>query len=146
MYKVVVVNFKNLIDEEEAISTKTMLLIDNLRRKKYKFVITTEKDYKDVLLYNASFPFIDYIMSYNGNITYDVNKSKYLINKSIAPKVVSQIAKLFYKYELVYYKENNKVYQIKVKDITQKSFKEIISSLNFNNNYYQVSNDFYLTS
>lgn len=146
MYKVVVVNFKNLIDEDEAISTKTMLLIDNLRRKKYKFVIVTEKSYEEILLYNTSFPFIDYIISYNGSIVYDTNKNKCLVNKNLSSKESLEITKIFNKYELVNYEQNAKVYQIKIKNISEKSFQNLISQSNLAINYYQIGKDFYLTS
>ncbi len=111
--KVVVCNFENLIDEEGAISTKTMLLIDKLRRKKCKFIITTNRFYEEILEYNKSYPFIDYAFFYNGSLVIDLNKNKALVKKYFTTKEIKDISN---GKDVEKYCYLDKVYQIKVKN------------------------------
>jgi len=123
MYKLVVSSFDNtLINSEEAISTSTMIKLDNIRNNGYLFGISTNRSYKDVLDYNRDFPFIDYIISYNGAYVYDVNKKKVLFKKSLLVSNMRQIYNKFKDYKLLFYSEedvynnfnNKKIYKIKI--------------------------------
>ena len=91
MLKMIVTNFENLIDQDEAISSKTMLLIDDLRRKNYKFTIVTRRDFKEVLSYNKSYPFIDYIVSSFGSYIYDVVNEKFFYLNYLSSKDINKI-------------------------------------------------------
>lgn len=116
MIRMVVTSFYNtLIDKEEAISTSTMLEIDRIRQNKKLFTINTNKSYKEVLEYNRSFPFIDYIISLNGNYIYDVNKNKCIFKSKLTSSSINKINNIFKDDEIIYYKEDNDTYKIDVK-------------------------------
>ena len=126
MYKLVVSSFDNtLINSEEAISTSTMIKLDEIRNKGVLFGISTNRCYKDVLSYNRDFPFIDYIISYNGAYVYDVKKDKVLFKKNLLVGNVKKIYSKFSNYNLLFYTDedvyNNmdcirdkKIYKIKI--------------------------------
>ena len=126
MYKLVVSSFDNtLINSEEAISTSTMIKLDEIRNKGVIFGISTNRCYKDVLSYNRDFPFIDYIIAYNGAYVYDVKKEKTLFKKSLLIGNVKKIYNKFKDYKLLFYTDtdiyddlnainDNKVYKIKI--------------------------------
>lgn len=104
MYKMVVSDFfGTLINEEEAISLSTMIEIDRIRNKGILFCITTSKSARVVIEYNRDFPFIDYIVSYNGSYVYDVKKNKALYNKGLGVKDIKKIANLFRDRNLCFY-------------------------------------------
>lgn len=104
MIKVVICEFEILVDSEEAIPVEIMLEIEKIRNKKKKFIITTKKDYKEILEYNKSYPFIDYIIT--NKIIYDVEKDKEIRYKQ--KKELLQILKV-QKEEIVKIKKNKKV-------------------------------------
>ena len=72
MYKMVVSEFSNtLIDSEEAIPHSTMIEIDRLRRDNIIYTISSDDPFYMINEYNKDFPFIDYIVGYNGGVIYD---------------------------------------------------------------------------
>ena len=84
MFKLIISDFKDtLIDKEESISTDTIISIDNYRRDSGLFSICNDLGYEDILYYDRSFHFIDYIIGFSGSIIYDVNKEKIIYNKHI---------------------------------------------------------------
>ena len=112
MYKLILSDFKDtIIDKEDCISTDTIISIDNYRRSGGLFSITTELGIDDVLYYDKSFHFIDYIIGFSGSIIYDVNKEKIIYNKHILISKVKKIIKNIDK--VVMYDINSK----KVKNI-----------------------------
>ena len=155
MYKLVVSSFDNtLINSEEAISTSTMIKLDEIRNKGVIFGISTNRCYKDVLSYNRDFPFIDYIIAYNGAYVYDVKKEKTLFKKSLLIGNVKKIYNKFKDYKLLFYTDtdiyndlnainDNKVYKIKI--ICNESEFNLISKeldkLNLDIIYY-MNNDY----
>ena len=140
MLKIIVTNFENLINEEEAISTNTMLLIDNLRRKNYHLLVTTHRDFRDVLSYNKSYPFIDYIISLSGSIIFDVNKNKIISKKNISSKELKQIEKLFPKKDLELSSYEDKIYQIKIKNTSPLANLETLTAINIDRDLFLTSN------
>ncbi len=140
MVKMIITNFENLIDEEEAISREVMLSIDELRRKKYKFVITTYRNLEDILAYNKSYPFIDYIVSSFGNFIYDVSKDKFLYKKNISLKELRKVNELYKNIKKEIEAFDDKVYQIKLCNNKEK----LVNSENIS--YYQIAKDLYITS
>lgn len=118
MIKMVVSSFYNtLIDNEEAIPVSTMLEIERIRKKKILFSICTNGYYKEVLDYNRDFPFIDYIVSLNGSIVYDVKKERILSKVKFTKTTISKINDLFNKYKITYYSENKKLKKVKDEEI-----------------------------
>ena len=140
MVKMIITNFENLIDEEEAISREVMLSIDELRRKKYKFVITTYRNLEDILAYNKSYSFIDYIVSSFGNFIYDVSKDKFLYKKNIPLKELRKINELYKDVKKEIETFDDKVYQIKLCNNKEK----LVNSENIS--YYQINKDLYITA
>lgn len=111
MYKLFVSGFyETLINSEEAVSMSTMVEIDRIRKKGIIFVAATENDLDSVLDYNRDFPFLDYIICYNGAYIYDVEKNKVLYKKNIGISIVKKIKKLFGNYKLYFYTSNNHYY------------------------------------
>lgn len=138
----IITNFENLIDEDEAINTKTMLLIDDLRRKKHKFIVTTHRNLEEILSYNKSYPFIDYIVSSFGNYIYDVKKNNFLFKNNISLKDQKKIDSIFKENIIKKDKYNAKVYQIKMKKLNMNKFN--IEKINVN--YYYTNEHLYLVS
>lgn len=129
MIRMIVSSFYNtLIDKEDAISMSTMLEIDKLKTKGIIFSVCTNRDYRDVLYYNHDYPFINYIISYNGNYIYDVEKNECIYKKLLNKKAVKEIEKIFNSYDLIYYKEDNEVIKIEVK--VKKKDLNIIEKIN----------------
>ena len=113
MIKMVVSSFYNtLIDEEEAIPTSTMLEIDRIRKKGILFTICTNRLYTEVLDYNKDFPFIDYIISLNGDYIYDVKKEKCFFKSKISKIAINKIKNIFQDYKIIYYTKDT-IYQEK---------------------------------
>ena len=75
--------YNTLIDKEDAIPVSTMLEIERIRKNNHKFTIMTNRSCKELLEYNRDFPFIDYIISYNGSYVYDVENSKCLLDEKL---------------------------------------------------------------
>ena len=83
--KMVVSSFnKTLINSEEAISYSTMVEIDRIRNNGDKFSIMTRESLRKVIDYNKDFPFIDYVISFNGAVVYDVVNKDFLYKKNIS--------------------------------------------------------------
>ena len=108
--KMVLSSFYNtLINDEDSIPQSTMLEIDRLRRSNILFTIITNRICKDVLFYNYSYPFIDYIIALNGSLIYDVEKNKYIYDEPINKKELLQVSKLYNNYKIMYYTNNGYV-------------------------------------
>ena len=102
--KMVVSSFnKTLINSEEAISYSTMVEIDRIRNNGDKFSIMTRESLRKVIDYNKDFPFIDYVISFNGAVVYDVVNKDFLYKKNISNSCVKKIYKLFKNYDLGFY-------------------------------------------
>ena len=151
MIRIVVSSFYNtLIDEEEAIPTSTMLEIDRIRNKKVLFTISTNGNYKEILEYNKSYPFVDYIISLNGSYVYDVLNDKCIYKQKIAKNDVKKIYNSFKTYNIYYYTEdailnsynetlNKEVYKIEIEDYNDTYLENIncnLSILEKNNKKY----------
>ena len=129
MYKMVVSDFYgSLINSEEAISLSTMLEIDRIRKNNVLFTITTSRSARMVIDYNRDFPFIDYVVAFNGSYIYDLRKNKVLFNKTLCCNAVKKIYKLFKDKDMCLYTLDNCNYTGKYKD---EDFSEII--INFFN-------------
>ena len=127
MYKMVVSDFYgSLINSEEAISLSTMLEIDRIRKNKVLFTITTNRSARIVIDYNRDFPFIDYVVAFNGSYIYDLRKNKVLFNKTLCCNAVKKICKLFKDKDMCLYTLDNCNYTGKYKD---EDFSEIIIDL-----------------
>ena len=125
MIKMVASSFYNtLIDKEEAIPMSTMLQIDRIRNNNIKFTILTNKSHNELTYYNKDFPFIDYIVSFNGNYVIDINKNKAIYKNPLTNKKINNILEkyknqkiLLYSEDSVYEKENyngQTIYKIEI--------------------------------
>lgn len=104
MYKMIVSDFcGTLIDSEEAISLSTMLELDRIRKNGILFCVTTSKSVRVVKDYNRDFPFIDYIVAFNGSYIYDVERCEVLYDKSLSSATIKKIYKMFNKNDLSFY-------------------------------------------
>ena len=122
MYKLIISNFDNtLINSEEAISSSTMIKLEEVRNRGILFGISTNRCYKEVLAYNKDFPFIDYIISYNGAYVYDVKKDKTLLKKHLLINSIKKIYNNFSNYDLLFYTED---YNYNIKEIDVDFFKD----------------------
>ena len=155
MIKMVVSSFYNtLIDKEEAIPTSTMLEIDRIRKKGILFTICTNRLYKEVLDYNMDFPFIDYIISLNGDYIYDVKNSNSLSKSKLSKIAIKKINNIFKDYNITYYTIDNyyndfsqikdeDIYKIEI-EITEDKEMEKIEKVNVNKSIFTVNNKKYL--
>ena len=146
MFKLILSDFKDtLIDKEDSISTDTIINIDNYRREGGIFSICNDLGIDEVLYYDKSFHFIDYIIGFSGSIIYDVNKDKVIYSKNIlvskVKKIIKNIDKVVlyninskYKVDSNYldYLSNNKIYRIDI--INNKDNLDFIKELDVN--YY----------
>ena len=137
MIKMLVCSFYNtLIDEEDAIPTSTMLALDSIHQN-IKFAITTNRLQEEVLYYNQDYPFIDYIISLNGSIIYDVENNKTIELKTFTKKELERISQEFVKREIWYYTKNevwniipqDPVYKIEIKGIKEWKNTEYYTSI-----------------
>ena len=152
MIRMVVSSFYNtLIDNEEAIPTSTMLEIDRIRNKNILFTISTNGNYKEILEYNQSYPFIDYIIALNGSYVYDVSNNKCIYKQKIAMNDVKKIYNSFKTYNINYYTEDNilknynetlnkDVYKIEIEEYKDTN----IGSINCNLSILENNNKKYL--
>ena len=152
MIRIVVSSFYNtLIDYEEAIPTSTMLEIDRIRNNKVLFAISTNGNYKEILEYNKSYPFVDYIISLNGSYVYDVLNDKCIYKQKIAKVDVKKIYNSFKNYNINYYTEdkilnnynetlNKEIYKIEIENYSDIA----ISNLNCNLSVLKKNNKKYL--
>ena len=148
MVKMVVSSFYNtLIDNEEAIPVSTMLEIERIRKKGILFSICTNGYYKEVLDYNKDFPFIDYIISLNGSITYDVKKDRVLSKVKFTKTTIKKIIELFSKNKVIYYSENKKIkkvneeeiYKIEIELKDKEDLAEQLDKLNVNTSILEIN-------
>lgn len=117
MVKMVVSDFwGTLIDREEAIPLSTMLELDRVRKMGVIFSVTTSNSAKRIAEYNHDFPFIDYIVAFNGSYVYDLVRDKVLYKKGLSVTVIKKIIKMFGKYDLAFYTEDYCNYTGKYKD------------------------------
>ena len=121
MIKMVVSSFYNtIINDEEAIPTSTMLEIDRIKQKGILFSICTNRQYKEILEYNKDFSFVDFIISLNGSIVYDVLKEKIIYQKKLTKTNINKIYKFLPELEYKFYSENeiyNNISEIEDKNI-----------------------------
>ena len=104
MYKMIVSDFcGTLINSDEAISVSTMLELGRIRKDGIIFCITTSKSVRIVNDYNKDFPFIDYIVAFNGSYIYDANNSSVIYDKCISNSNVKKIYKMFSNMDLCFY-------------------------------------------
>lgn len=149
MIKMVACSFYNtLIDKEDAIAMSTMLQIDKIRNKNIKFTILTNRSFNEVLYYNRDFPFIDYIISYNGNCILDVNNNKIIYKNYLDKKNIKEILNKYKDNKIYLYSENEvldkfnynnyDIYKIEI-ELKRKDLKNISSNLSvlkYRNKYY----------
>lgn len=146
MTKMLVVDFYNtLINREDAISTSTMLGIDTLKQEGIKLTIITNRLLDEVLYYNESYPFIDYIISLNGGVIYDVSNNKKIYGKKLDEKTINSIMDNYSNYDIEYYKDNEDIYKLEVQ-LRRKDIKDIgnykYPVFRLDNNYYlEISNN-----
>ena len=104
MKKMIINSFYNtLIDKEDAIPLSTMLEIERVRKNNYLFTIITNRSCKELLEYNRDFPFIDYIVSYNGNYVYDVENHKCLLDEKLREEDIEFVKTTFKNNKKNYY-------------------------------------------
>ncbi len=150
MIKMVACSFYNtLIDKEDAIAMSTMLEIDKIRNKNIKFVVLTNRSINEVLYYNKDFPFIDYIISFNGNCILDVNKNKIIykdyLNKSKIREILNK-----YKDRKIYLYSDNKILDrtnytdFNIYKIEIELKKKDLKNLNSNYSVFKYRNKTYL--
>lgn len=117
MYKMVVSDFfGTLINSEEAISLSTMIELDRIRKEGVLFTITTSKSARLVVDYNKDFPFIDYIVTFNGGYVYDLNNNQVIYDKGLGVTVLRKLYKMFSDKDLCFYTLNYCNYTGKYKD------------------------------
>ncbi len=103
MKKMVINSFYNtLIDKEDAIPLSTMLEIERIRKNGNKFVILTNRSAEELEFYNRDFPFIDYIIAFNGNYVLDVENNKCLLDNKLREEDIEFIKET--------YPYNNKIF------------------------------------
>lgn len=96
MYKLVVSDFDGtLLNQDEAIPISTVLTIDDVRRKKCKFVIATGRGVNFVKEYIRDVNFIDYIIALNGSYVYDVLRERVIFEKDIKKRVIKKLVNLY---------------------------------------------------
>lgn len=104
MPKLLISDFENtLIDEEEAIPLSTMLSLDKVRSKGNFFSVFSECSFSSLIAYNRDFPFLDYIVLFNGAFIYDVNNEHELNKENIPLSIIKKINKTFDDYNLCFY-------------------------------------------
>ena len=146
MIKMFITSFYNtLINTEEAISTSTIIEIDKLRNKNILLTICTNRTKEEVLYYNKDYPFIDYIIAYNGNYIYDVKRKKDILKTPLKKNIIKQIEKIYQDYNLSYYKENNEIYKIEIK-VSKKELNiiEKISDIDVNKSILFYKNEYFI--
>ncbi len=104
MYKVLISDFEDvLIDKEDAIPLSTMLALDKVRGDKVAFGVTSTRGFQNVLDYNRDFPFIDYIILFDGAYFYDVNRKKTIVDQKISLTTTKRINKICSDYNICFY-------------------------------------------
>lgn len=133
MKKVAICKFEDLIGKEDAISVKTMLKIEKLKKEKYLLLVHSKMSIEDLLYYNKDFPFIDYIINEKGYYIYDVKKNKKIINNRINKKIINKFYKLLDKYNIKFIGENGIIKEGIIKD-------EDVYEINIINNSIELDN------
>ncbi len=175
MYRMIVCDFdKTLIDDDLAIPISTVLTIDEIRRKNYKFTVATGRGINYILDYIKDVNFIDYIISLNGSYIYDVINEKVIYEKSITKTIIKKIISKYKKnYKICLYTDhskcvlenasndeiiirditdflkNNKIYKVEIHTKTSKQRKELKNqidemNLNINTNLQEYTKEDYL--
>lgn len=105
MYRMVVSEFtRTLIDSEEAIPQSTVVEIDRLRREKnVVFTVMTNDPLNPVTDYNHDFPFIDYVIAFNGAYVYDAIERRTIFRKNVGISVIKKVYKLFNDLDICFY-------------------------------------------
>lgn len=140
MKKVVVSRLFNVLsDSEDAISTSTMLKIDKIRKDNNLFIIMDNCHYKDILFYDKSYPFIDYIIACGGSYIFDVRKDRVVYKKKVLASTLKKLNKTSSKKK--YYLEdkvvdkididNDEVYKVDIIDYSDEDL-EIVKKLTVN--------------
>jgi hydroxymethylpyrimidine pyrophosphatase-like HAD family hydrolase len=146
MKRMMISSFYNtLIDKEDAIPMSTMLEIDKLRKKGILFSVCTNRDKEDVLYYNHDYPFIDYIISFNGNYIYDVNNDKCIYSNPLKTSVIKEIEKLFNDSKMIYNKEDNMVYKIEI-EVSKKKICTInkLSNIDVYSSIFKYNKEYFI--
>ena len=137
MKKVIVSRLFNVLsDYEDAIPTSTMLVIDKVRHDKNLFIVMENCSCDDVLFYDYSYPFIDYIIACNGSYVYNPRKKKVIFKKKMLSTDLNRIEKNITS-KTKYYTEEDGVYKIDIIDY-KKSDLELIKKLKLN---YFINNN-----
>lgn len=157
MIKMVVSSFYNtIINKEEAIPTSTMLEIDRIRQKGIIFSICTNRQYNEILEYNKDFPFVDYIISLNGSIVYDVKSEKIIYQKKLTKTNINKIYKFlpdinysFYSQDSVYKNiseiEDKDIYKIEIElSDNEEIIKNKLKNLPLNISVFEYNDKRYL--
>lgn len=118
MKKMVVCTFENtLIDDEESISMKTMLEIDRLRNSGYLFTTISENDLDYVLSYNRDFPFLDFIVFFDGAGIFDTKLNKVIFKRQINYNMIKKIIDACFDYDIYAYTAFQKIKINSIDDI-----------------------------
>ncbi len=118
MKKMVVCTFENtLIDDEESISMKTMLEIDRLRNGGYLFTTISENDLDYVLSYNRDFPFLDFIVFFDGAGIFDTKLNKVIFKRQINYNMIKKIIDACFDYDIYAYTAFQKIKINSIDDI-----------------------------
>lgn len=108
MIKMVASSFYNtLIDKEEAIPMSTMLQIDRIRNNNIKFSILTNRSHNELTYYNKDFPFIDYIVSFNGNYVIDINNNKTIYKNPLTSNKIKNTLEKYKENKILLYSEDS---------------------------------------
>lgn len=135
MIKMITCSFYNtLIDKEDAIPLSTMLQIDKARQEKIKFTILTNRSSEELKYYNRDYPFIDYVVAFNGNYIVDFEKNKVLYKNPLTIKKIKEVLSKYQDNNIILYGEestftkdnyqDNKIYKIEV-ELKRKDIKDL---------------------
>lgn len=103
MKKLIMSDFdETLINSDEEIPTSTVMVIDDLRRRGYKFAVATGRPLKSILDYNHDFLFIDYVVASNGSYIYDCVKEKKIYKKNLLYSNVKKIINNYFDKSIIY--------------------------------------------
>ena len=103
-----------------------MIELDKIRNKGVLFCITTSKSARIVIDYDKDFPFIDYVVAFNGSYVVDLINNKVLLDKSLGIGIVKKIYKIFKDKDLCFYTLDNCNY---TGDYCDKDFSKKINNI-----------------
>lgn len=119
MKRIIVSGFEDtLIDDNEAINMKTMLEIDRVRTNKYLFAVVTSNGLDYVLPYNKDFPFLDFILFFDGRAIYDVKLNKLIYKSNINYSIIKVIVDNFFDSDIYVYTAFEKIKINNLSDIS----------------------------